>query len=89
MNALQTKLSDKFLLEELSKFLEKENIIHYRGDKMIIFETHTFGRHVHRIEIDDETSDFVLSITMANKSEQKIEFQHARNLVHQIKTMLN
>lgn len=89
MNTLQAKLSDKFLLEELSRFLEKENIVHYRGDEMIIFETHTFGRHVHRIEIDDETNDFVLTITMANKSEQKIEFHHARDLVHQIKTMLN
>jgi len=89
MNTLQMKQLDKLLLEELSMFLQNENIVHYKGDEMIVFETHTFGRHVHRIEIDDETNDFTLTITMANKSEKKLDFKHARDLVHQIKVMLN
>ena len=77
------------LLDSVSEHLHSYDIFHYKGDKMILFETHLFGRFLHRIEIDLHTAEYVVTISKADKTEQKKIFSEAQDVASFVKILLN
>lgn len=85
----QLPFLDLNLLDAVSEHLNSYDIFHYKGDKMIIFETHHFGRFLHRIEIDLHTAEYVLTISKPDRTEQKEFFSEAEKVASFVKFLLN
>lgn len=86
----QLSTLEAIMLDELSKQLKREKIKCYTGDKMLLFETNTFRKLIHRVEVDEDTESYILTLTSPSKREtNQLQFENIDEISQYIKTLQN